>query len=270
MVTDPARSATQGLRKKWASALAIVLLMSGCSREQQDWRAAEAADSIQSYSLFIQHHPESELTTQARTRIAQLGEDRDWQHASSADTADAYREFLEQHPNGKWAQEARIRLENFSLGAQPSVAAGAGGGAHAAGGGSAGAAVRQGAPAVSAPVGASASSGASVSGAASASGAAQSAAATPIALTAPPPPQGAFGIQLGAFSSEAGATTQWQTLSARFGPELQGLQERVVPADTASGRIYRLQAVVADEARARAICESLRRQSQGCVAVLPH
>jgi cell division septation protein DedD len=243
MVTDPERSATQGLRKKWASALAIVLLMSGCSREQQDWRAAEAADSIESYSLFIQHHPESELTTQARTRIAQLGEDHDWQHAGSADSADAYRQFLEQHPNGKWAQEARIRMENFSLGAQAAGAAGAG--AHAAGGGSAGAAMMQDAPAVSAPAGAPASSGASAA-------------------------SSAFGIQLGAFSSEASATTQWQTLSARFGPELKGLQERVVPADTASGRIYRLQAVVGDEARARAICESLRRQSQGCVAVLPH
>jgi hypothetical protein len=269
MVTDPERSATQGLRKKWASALAIALLMSGCSREQQDWRAAEAADSIESYSLFIQHHPESELTTQARTRIAQLGEDHDWQHAGSADTADAYRQFLEQHPNGKWAQEARIRLENFSLGAQPAGAAAATAGAHAAAGGSAGAgaAVTRGAPGVSAPAGVSASSGASASGAAQS---AQSATTTRIALTAPPPPQGAFGIQLGAFSSEAGASTQWQTLSARFGPELKGLQERVVPADTASGRIYRLQAVVGDEARARAICESLRRSSQGCVAVLPH
>jgi cell division septation protein DedD len=258
MVTDPARSATQGLRKKWASALAIVLLMSGCSREQQDWRAAETADSIESYSRFIQHHPESELTTQARTRIAQLGEDHDWQHAGSADSADAYRQFLEQHPNGKWAQEARIRMENFSLGAQPAGAAGAGAGAHAAGGGSAGAAMMQDAPAVSAPAGAPASSGTSaLSGASAASSGA-------------PAASSAFGIQLGAFSSEASATTQWQTLSARFGPELKGLQERVVPAATASGRIYRLQAVVGDEARARAICESLRRQSQGCVAVLPH
>jgi hypothetical protein len=56
----------------------------------------------------------------------------------------------------------------------------------------------------------------------------------------------------------------------RFGPQLLGLQERVVSADMPSGRIYRLQAMVGDEARARAICESLRKQGQGCVAVLPH
>jgi hypothetical protein len=79
-----------------------------------------------------------------------------------------------------------------------------------------------------------------------------------------------FGIQLGAFSTEAGAISQWRLLISRFGPDLQGLHEHVVAADTPSGRVYRLQATVGDEARARAICYSLRKQAQGCVAVLPH
>jgi hypothetical protein len=59
-------------------------------------------------------------------------------------------------------------------------------------------------------------------------------------------------------------------LTSRFGPQLVGLQEHVVSGDTPAGRIYRLQAMVGDEARARAICDSLRKQGQGCVAVLPH
>jgi cell division septation protein DedD len=81
---------------------------------------------------------------------------------------------------------------------------------------------------------------------------------------------GGFGIQLGAFSSEAAANNEWRLLTGRFGLELQGLNEHVVTADTPSGRVYRLQAVVGDEARARAICDSLRKRSQECVAVLPH
>jgi cell division septation protein DedD len=81
---------------------------------------------------------------------------------------------------------------------------------------------------------------------------------------------GSFGIQLGAFSSEAGANNEWRLLTTRFGPELQGLHEHLVTADTPSGHVYRLQAVVGEEARARAICDSLRKRSQGCVAVLPH
>ena len=96
--------------------IGLLMLAAGCSREQQDWRSAEAADTMESYGQFIERHPDSELATQARTRVTQLGEDRDWQQAGSADTAEAYRQFLAQHPNGKWAQEARIRIENFSLG----------------------------------------------------------------------------------------------------------------------------------------------------------
>jgi cell division septation protein DedD len=97
----------------------FLFLLAACSREQQDWRSAEAADTVESYGQFLNRHPESELATQARTRVAQLAEEREWKQASTADTADAYREFLAQHPNGKWAQEARIRIQNFALNGLP-------------------------------------------------------------------------------------------------------------------------------------------------------
>ncbi len=86
------------------AALTVCLSLAACSREQQDWRTAEAADTVESYDQFLEHHPDSELVTAARTRVAQLTEDREWQQAGSADTPDAYREFLAHHPNGKWAQ----------------------------------------------------------------------------------------------------------------------------------------------------------------------
>jgi hypothetical protein len=242
----------------------LLVLAAGCSREQQDWRSAEAADSIEGYGQFIQRHPESELAAQARSRVTQLGEDLDWQHAGSADNPDAYRQFITQHPNGKWAQEARIRIENFSLGV--------------AGSGSASAT----APAANASEG-QASAAASHGDALATSGEAAAVPArpptrvqqTPTVAAANPTPLAnvgshGFGVQLGAFSSEASADNEWRVLAGRFGPELQGLSEHVVTADTASGRLYRLQAVVADETRARAVCDILRKRSQACVPVLPH
>jgi hypothetical protein len=359
-----------------AIGVCLLLLVAGCSREQQDWRSAESADTIEGYGQFIQRHPESELATQARTRVAQLGEDRDWQHAGSADTVDSYRDFIAQHPSGKWAQEARIRIENFSLGEQAGTDAGSktaagtragrasGGGSNAAAGtaslsgaggnasgggesvngasGSGGAGrvpsghsaastgqgeqmptgadddarpdAALGHPGTAAsssarsyglaspgeaatPAGSRASAAAAAppstawAAAAAASGgavtrrpdtsAAGSATTTPSNLTATPPSRPAaaipakpgstgFGIQLGAFSTEAGANTEWRLLASQFAPDLQGLQEHLVAADTPSGRIYRLQAVVGDETRARAICDSLRKHGQACVAVLPH
>ena len=235
-----------------------LLLLGACSREQQDWRSAEAADSIEAYGDFIQRHPDSELVTQARARVVQLGEDRDWQQAGSTDTAQAYRQFLAQHPNGKWAQEARIRIENFALGAQPSD-------------GSSGTAAVAVAPA-SAPASAPAAAPAATpvaAPAAAASPASPAVPAQPLPASASPPSKG-YGVQLGAFSSDSGASAAWQALQGRFPTELKGLSPQLVGADTPSGRVYRLQASVSDEAHARALCDALKAQSQACVPVLPH
>jgi len=236
-------------------ALTVTLLcaMAACSREQQDWRSAEAADTIEAYGQFLERHPDSELATQARARLAQLSEDRDWQRAESADSAEGYRHFLAQHPNGKWVQEARIRIENFSLlpapSKEPLVPAAAG----------------PASPASAAAAPAVASSPVPPAAAASRPSATAASATARVGS-----PLSGYGVQLGAFSSEAGAADEWRQLSTRFASELHGLSPLVVSADTSSGHLFRLQAHVADEAHARAICESLRKRSQACVPVLPH
>jgi cell division septation protein DedD len=250
-----------------AIGVCLLLLAAGCSREQQDWRSAEAADTIEGYGQFIQRHPESELATQARTRVAQLGEDRDWQHAGSADTVAAYRDFIAQHPNGKWAQEAHIRIENFSLGEQARAGSAAGDPNSARANPASPGEVASPPARVAAPAAPMASRAAPVAVPA----AAVAPPPAPVAVPAAPKPNSlGFGVQLGAFSSQAGAHAEWHTLASRYAPDLKGLQERVVPVDTRAGRVYRLQAAVGDEGRARALCDSLRKQGQACVAVLPH
>jgi cell division septation protein DedD len=334
---------------KFAALMVSVAVLGACSREQQDWRSAEASDTVEGYGEFLHRHPDSELATEARTRVAQLSEDREWQQAGNADTADAYKQFLAQHPNGKWAQEARIRMENFALGRE-GAAAGAGVSAAAPAEGLAassdgtvgsGGVVGSGAgPAASlsgtvgSGAGRATSSGGAVGsgdtagsggtpppaswgGTASSSGAAGPAAGAAIgaggsaaqaypgeparaptsAQTLPSaaasgssgalaeaagPTQASpaisnawrsddgFGVQFGAFTSEIAATSEWQQLTARFSAQLRGLAPRVVSANTSTGRLFRLQALVADEAAARALCDVLKKQSQACVPVLPH
>jgi hypothetical protein len=307
---------------KFAALIVLVALLSACSREQQDWRSAEASDTVEGYGEFLHRHPDSELATEARTRVAQLAEDREWQGAGAADTADAYKQFLAQHPNGKWAQEARIRVENFALGregtaAAPSVSAvvsaeGAGGvsgsaASPAPGGpsspaiGSAwtgsGGSAAQAFPAEPARASTSAGDPARPSSSVAAANAptpTQLASAAPVSpgelarplapaqispagsAEASPAIAGAwrsddgFRVQLGAFASENAATTEWQQLTTRFSAQLRGLAPRVISANTSTGRLFRLQALVADEAAARALCDMLRKQSQACVPVLPH
>jgi len=281
-----------------------------CSREQQDWRSAEASDTVEAYGEFLKDHPSSELVKQARARFAQLSEDRAWTQAGGADTVDAYKQFLAQYPNGKWSQEARIRVENFELGTAgtagvnspgsggetpqtPASGSAAAGGlaqapeqptspqTSAAGDGPA-AQVAPGEPAqLPTPAVAGVQSprpptypvavaALPVSASAATSATAPAAGTSSIASAWHSADPTSYGVQLGAFASENAATSQWQLLVERFNAELRGLAPHVVSAETPTGRLFRLQALVADEATARALCDMLKKQSQACVPVLPH
>lgn len=283
---------------KVAALVVCLSAVAACSREQQDWRSAEAEDTVESYAQFLKRHPDSELTTAARARVEQLSEDREWQQAGRTDTADAYQQFLARHPNGKWTQEARIRIQSFALSglaAQDNSAAAVG---PAVAGTSATAVTTSTVPAPGEPAGTSGAAPlATLPNSAQASPGEPAQVATPTSpalstayVSIPRVPnaqrtddssaRGSWGdgaangvsgyaIQLGAFTSESAADSAWQQLTARFGTELQGLAPRILAAATGNGSLYRLQAQVADESRARALCDMLRKQSQACVPVLP-
>ena len=280
----------------------VVLGAAGCSREQQDWRAAESAGTSEAYGVFIEQHPDSELTRQARARIAQVAEDRDWQRATGVATLAAYQQFLAQHPAGHWSEQARIRIEGFSLGSAPhmapesageasplqgstgvkmlQLAAASGPPADAAGVPVAAAAPGQAeTPAVPTSVPPAASETAArlrlaVASAAApaANGAVMAAGNEPLVsasdgtVTAAASTVG-YSVQLGAFGSEASAGAEWARLHTRFSAQLGGLSPHIVAATTPAGRLYRLQAATDDEAQARAICASLKEQWQACMAV---
>jgi outer membrane protein assembly factor BamD (BamD/ComL family) len=255
---------------------ALLLLAAGCSREQQDWRAAEGAGTTEAFAHFAEQHPASELANQARLRIAQLGEESDWRRTDGIATMDAYRQFLAQHPNGKWAEEARIRIEGFSLGSAPHTAqARENVGAKRTGvnalllatGVANPASVPPPAPAPTAPAALQAQMSAAVPGAQAARPGASAQEDGPVSAEA----AGGYGVQLGAFGSQASADREWQRLQGRFGPQLGGLAPRIViaSASTGGGQLYRLQAPASGEAQARALCDALKEQSQACVPVIP-
>lgn len=214
---------------------AALIALAACSAEQQDWRAAESAGTSEAYQHFLEQHPESELAAKARERVADFAEDRDWSEAIRIGTAEAYRGFLGAHPNGRWAQEARIRVESFALGSIPRMAPQAPGqtASRAVGvnilrlaGGTAPAAAPPAPPTTPGPMG----------------GGTAQAAAVPASTMAISPSRRGYAVQLGAFGTEASAGREWQRLQSRFDAQLSGLSAQVVPAGTASGQLYRLQA----------------------------
>jgi cell division protein FtsN len=237
---------------------ALLLGISGCSRQQSDWEKTRAANTTDSYEQFIRKYPSGEFTAQAQARVKELYEERDWQKARDTDTQEAYQAFLKQYPEGKWTEEARIRVENFTLAQAPSNAAPAGAdtgnspGNPPAGNANAPAA----APVPSAKPPAAASAPAPAGSAAK--------------VAKPAATAGSYGIQLGAFKSSADAANlRWAHLDKAYPKLLTGLSPIVSPKKGASGTLYRLQVAGLTEKHARAICKSLEDQSQPCVLVHP-
>jgi cell division protein FtsN len=246
-------------------ALAAVLALAGCSRQQSDWQKTRESNTAEAYEQFLKKYPSGEFTAQAQARVKELYEERDWQKARDADTPEAYQAFVKQYPEGKWTEEARIRIENFTLAQAP----GASGPGAASPGNAAPAGAESGAAANPAP--------ATAQNAAPAPNTKQR--PTPGVAATPPPKAaspsadaggGSYGVQLGAFKSGASAAEQrWTHLQKEYPSVLAGLSPRVVPKQTADGKLYRLQAVGLSEKRARAICDALKAKSQACVVVPP-
>jgi cell division septation protein DedD len=256
----------------WAARVTLAALLlslaAGCSREQQDWRSAEAADTTEAYARFLEQHADSELARQARLRIVQLQEERDWSHTDAVATVEAYRQFLAQHPGGKWAEQARIRIEGFSLGSAPRTDGSGVGPVTAA---RTGVNALQLATGVVTPAPASASlTAAPRATAILAADLAQPAPTTPEThMVATSRGAEGYGVQLGAFGTQASADREWQRLQGQFGSQLSGLAPRIVVASSDAGPLYRLQAPTSGEAQARALCAALQEQSQACVPVVP-
>jgi cell division septation protein DedD len=244
--------------------LALLLILPGCSAEKSDWQSAQSADTVEAYEQFISKHPQSALASEARERTKQLAEEKDWEKASSIDTMDSYQAFLGKYPEGKWSEEARIRIENFSvLGVSPSAPADA----PAAAAADAAAADTTAAAAPKPAKPAEAPKAAAVAKPAPAAKA--DAPPKPAAAVKPPAAANGYRIQLGALSTAEKANSEWQRLQAKHGAQLAALAPSVVAANTTAGKLYRLQAPVASEAKARSVCAALVAAGQACIVVAP-
>ena len=220
--------------------IALALSVAGCSRQQSDWQKTRETNSIEAYDAFLKKYPTGEFTAQAQAQLKQLEEDRDWAKARDTDTLDAYQAFLKQYPEGRFTEEARIRVENFSLAQAPGAAPTPDGGTEAA------------SAAVVPPPGP------------------KPVAPTPRPPASPAPAEGGrYGVQLGAFKAADAANKHWAWLENKYPKLLSGLAPKVSAKQTAAGTLHRLQVANLSEKHARALCDSLKAKSQGCVVLKP-
>jgi cell division protein FtsN len=234
-------------------ALAAVLAVSACSRQQSDWEKTRTANTTDAYELFLKKYPKGEFTAQAQARVKELYEERDWQKARDTDTLEGYQAFMKQYPEGKWTEEARIRVENFSLASTPSNTTPPG---------------AETTPPETSPPQPALKKAPPAPKPAPKTAAAKAPAAP--GTRAAPKSSGAYAIQLGAFKSGADAANKrWTKLEKEYPKLLSGLSPKVSPKKGTSGTLYRLQVASLSEARARSICKTLKAHSQGCVLVHP-
>jgi cell division protein FtsN len=198
---------------------------------------------------------QSALANDARTRTKQLAEEKDWEKATGIDTADSYQAFVGKYPDGKWAEEARIRIENFNVLGSPATATKPD-------------ADKAEPVAAASPTPAPAKVEPPPKAVPAASPAAKPAAVAKPAVAAAAA-SGGYRIQLGAFSSVDIANKEWAKIKGKYGTQLGGLSPNVVPVEKSTGKLYRLQAPVANQAAARATCSALSAAGQACIVVLP-
>jgi hypothetical protein len=269
--------------------LLAALVLGGCA-DRREWRSAQSADTIEAYEAYLAQRPQGDYVSPAQRRLAELKEARDWDIATQRDTAEAYRAFIDAYPTGRWVSEARIRIQKILLDPMPPAVedlrppteADEAAAAAAAGAAS---------PTDDAPTTEPSSAPGSAPAPAAASAedalfdapttvsppeaaapavphpAAPAARAAPAKPTEPPPVS--HRIQLGAFGSREQAQAEWAQVRTRH-RELQGLVPLLTPATSTNGAsMWRLQAGVVSEARAREICDMLQAARQPCVYAPP-
>ena len=226
-----------------ASAVLAALSLLGCSRESDDWKSAQAADTVAGYEQFLHQYPGSTHVGEANTRVSQLAEDEAWQLATSQDSQAGYQQFVAKYPDGKWAQEARVRIENFAL--TP--------------------------PSGETPASVMANMSGATPAAAPQAGAAAVAPAPAMKPAAAPASKAAtgYGVQLGAFSTQAKADAAWAGVSKRFKAQFGGAKHEVVRGKSGAATVFRLRVAQADESVARGLCDTLKAQHQACVVYHP-
>jgi len=86
-------------------------------------------------------------------------------------------------------------------------------------------------------------------------------------------------VQVSSETAPPGGTAQFKIALSAPAPKppesaaleaLRALDPNALSPREALDLLFRLQTLVADEARARALCDVLKKQSQACVPVLPH
>jgi len=90
--------------------LVYVLGLAACSSAQSDWQQSNASNTISAYQEFLQKHPNTPQSVEARNRVRALQDEEGWARAQQVNTGQSYQSYIQEQPSGIHVAEAKDRI----------------------------------------------------------------------------------------------------------------------------------------------------------------
>lgn len=87
-----------------------LLGLAACDSTQGDWNAANASHSVAAYQTFLDKHPNTPQSVEARDRIKALKDEQAWTQAQQANSVQSYQNYLRDEPSGIHVEEAKDHI----------------------------------------------------------------------------------------------------------------------------------------------------------------
>jgi len=77
-----------------------VLGLAACSSAQSDWQQSNASNTVSAYQEFLQKHPNTPQSVEARHRMQALQDEEAWTRAHQINTVQSYQGYIQEQPSG--------------------------------------------------------------------------------------------------------------------------------------------------------------------------
>jgi sporulation related protein len=98
------------MKISYALCLLSVLALAACSSAQSDWQQSNASNTVNSYQEFLQKHPNTPQSVEARNRIRALLDEEAWTRARQVNTLQSYQGYIQDQPAGAHVAEAKDNI----------------------------------------------------------------------------------------------------------------------------------------------------------------
>lgn len=98
------------MKMAYALCLISALGLGACGSAQSDWQQSNASNTVSAYQEFLQKHPNTPQSVEARNRIHTLLDEEAWTRAQQVNTLQAYQNYLQEQPSGAHIAAAKDNI----------------------------------------------------------------------------------------------------------------------------------------------------------------